>query len=237
MGTRFSWRERIILSVRVSYSNLKFNFIHDIAMVGTVIRSPLVIAVHPSVPATTVAEFIAYAKANPDKANMASAGNGTGSHLAGELFKMMTGVSMVHVPYRGDGLALADLVAGQVQVMFANMPTSIGYIRNGQLRALAVTTKERSPVLPNVPAVAEFVPGYEASGWFGLGAPKKTPPEVIMKLNSALNESLREAKIAARLADLGGVPFPLRPSEADKFVVADTAKWAEVVKFSGAKIN
>jgi tripartite-type tricarboxylate transporter receptor subunit TctC len=219
------------------YSNLKFDFSRDISMVGTIMRYPLVVTINPAVPATTVNEFIAYAKANPGKINMASVGNGTGTHLAGELFKMMTGVSMLHVPYKGGAPALADLIAGQVQVLFANMPSAIGYIRNGQLRALAVTTKERSPALPNVPAVAEFVPNYDASGWFGIGAPKATPPQVIAVLNKALNEALGDTKIAAQLADFGGVPFPLSPNEADMFVAADTEKWAKVVQFSGAKID
>jgi tripartite-type tricarboxylate transporter receptor subunit TctC len=218
------------------YSDLKFNFIRDITMVGTVMRSPLVIAVHPSVPATNINEFIAYARANPDKVNMASTGIGTSSHLAGELFKMMTGASMVHIPYRGANPALTDLVGGQVQVMFANVASSIAYIRDERLRALAVTTKERSPTLPNIPAVTEFVSGYEATAWFGLGAPKATPPDVIARLNDALNVTLADPKIAARLADLGGVPFPQTPAQSDAFVMADTDKWAKVVKFAGVKI-
>jgi tripartite-type tricarboxylate transporter receptor subunit TctC len=219
------------------YSKLKFNFIHDIAMVGTAVRSPLVVVIHPSVPVTTIDELIAYVKANPGKISMASSGNGGSSHLAGELFKMMAGVPMVHVPYRGSGPALADLVAGHIQVMFDSMPSSIGYIRNGQLRALAVTTKERSPALPNVPALAEFVSGYDASGWVGIGTPKSTPPKIITRLNKELNDTLRDPKIAMRLADLGGVPFPLTPKESDKFVVTDTEKWAKVVKFSDVKID
>jgi tripartite-type tricarboxylate transporter receptor subunit TctC len=219
------------------YSDLKFNFIQDIAMVGTVMSSPLVIAVNPTVPATTISEFIAYAKANPNKIDMASAGNGTTTHLAGELFKMVTGVSMLHIPYRGTGPALADLIAGQVQIMFINIAATIGYIRNGQLRALAVTTKERSSALPNIPAAAEFISDYDASAWYGLGTPKATPPQVIAVLNKALNETLRDPKIATRLADLGGVPFQLTPKESDKFVVADTEKWAKVVKFSDVKID
>jgi tripartite-type tricarboxylate transporter receptor subunit TctC len=219
------------------YSNLKFNFIRDIAMVGTIMRYPLVVAINPAIPATSIDEFITYAKANPGKINMASVGNGTTTHLAGELFKMMTGVSMLHVPYKGGAPALADLIAGQVQILFANMPSAIGYIRSGQLRALAVTTKERSPALPNVPAIAEFVSDYDASGWFGIGAPKATPPQVIARLNKDLKETLGNANLAANLADFGGVPFPLSPSEADAFVVADTEKWAKVVNFSGAKIE
>jgi tripartite-type tricarboxylate transporter receptor subunit TctC len=219
------------------YSNLRFNFMRDISMVGTVMRYPLAAVVHPTFPAATVSEFISYAKANPGKVNMASPGNGTSSHLAGELFKMTTGASMLHIPYKGNAPALADLVAGQVQVMFANMPSAIGFIRNGQLRALAVTTKERSPALPNVPAVAEFVPNYDASGWFGIGAPKATPSEVITRLNQEIRKTLGDLQTTARLADLGGVPFPLSPSEADMFVAADTEKWAKVVKFSDVKID
>jgi tripartite-type tricarboxylate transporter receptor subunit TctC len=219
------------------YSKLNFNFIRDVAMVGTIMRYPLVVAIHPAVPVTTIDELITYAKANPGKISMASVGNGTSTHLAGELFKLMTGISMVHIPYRGSAPALADLVAGQVQIMFASIQSSIGFIRNGQLRALAMTTKERSPVLPNVPAVAEFISGYDASGWFGIGAPKATPSEVIAVLNKTLNETLGGTQIAGHLADFGGIPFPLSPSEADAFVVTDTEKWAKVVKFSDVKID
>lgn len=219
------------------YSNLKFNFIRDIAMVGTVMSGPLVMAVNPAVPAKSVAEFIAYAKASPSKVNMASSGNGTSTHLSGELFKMMAGVSMTHVPYRGEAPALVDLVSGQVQVMFVNLPSSIGYIRSGQLRALAVTTKERSPALPDVPAVADVVPGYESSAWYGVGAPKATPAAVIARLNKEIKASLADSKLAARFADLGGTPMPLGPAESDAFVAADTEKWAKVVKFSGAKVD
>jgi tripartite-type tricarboxylate transporter receptor subunit TctC len=219
------------------YANLKFNFLRDIAMVASVMRGPLVMAVNPAVPARTVAEFIAYAKANPGKVNMASSGNGTSVHLAGELFKMMAGVDMLHVPYRGEAPALADLVSGQVQVMFANLPSSIGHIRDGRLRALAVTTATRSPALPETPPVAETVPGYEVTSWFGIGAPKATPAAVIARLNKDSNDTLADPAFAARLADLGGVPTPLTPAAFDAFVAADTEKWAKVVRFAGVKVD
>jgi tripartite-type tricarboxylate transporter receptor subunit TctC len=193
------------------YDQLNFNFIRDIAPVAGVIRGPYVIVVNPSVPAKSVPEFIAYAKANPRKLNMASAGTGTGSHIAGELFKMMAGVDMVHVPYRGGGPALNDLLGGQVQVYFPTTVTSIGYIRAGRLRALTVAAATRSDALPDVPAVGEFVPGYEASGWYGIGAPRNTPVEVIEKLNNEINSGLADPKIKARLADLGGTPLAARP--------------------------
>jgi len=218
------------------YRNLPFDFIRDIAMVAGILRGPLVMVINPSLPAKDVTEFIAYAKANPGKINMASAGNGTVTHLAGELFMMMAGVAMVHVPYQG-ALALPDLVAGRVQVMFAAAPAVIGFIRDGRLRALAVTTAARWPALPEIPPVADAVPGYEVSTWFGLGAPKATPPAVIAKLNTETNASLADRALVARMAELGGVPMVLSPSELDAFVVADTDKWAKVVKFSGAKVD
>ena len=196
---------------------------------------PNVMVVNPSVPAKTVPEFIAYAKANPGKINMASAGNGTAPHVAGELFKMMTGVDMVHVPYRGAAPALTDLLGGQVQVMFAAMPASIEYIRAGKLRALAVTTATRSEALPDIPTVGEFVPGYEASAWFGIGAPKNTPAEIIDKLNKEINAGLADPKIKARLADLGGTVLAGSPADFGKLIADETEKWAKVVKFSGAK--
>ena len=186
------------------YDKLNYNFIRDIAPVAGIIRQPFVMAVHPSVPAKTVPEFIAYAKANPGRINMASAGTGAGSHVTGELFKMMAGVDMVHVPYRGAGPALTDLIAGQVQVYFATTVASIEYIRAGRLRALAVTTATRSDALPGIPTVDEFVPGYEASSWYGVGAPKATPAEIVEKLNKEINAGLADPKIKARLADLGG---------------------------------
>ncbi|HTS39111.1 MAG TPA: tripartite tricarboxylate transporter substrate binding protein [Xanthobacteraceae bacterium] len=219
------------------YEKLNFNFIRDVAPVAGVVRGPLVMAINPSVPAKTVPEFIAYAKANPGKINMVSSGNGTGPHLAGEMFKMMTGVQMVHVPYRGEAPALTDLVGGQAQVMFANLPSSIEHIRGGRLRALAVTTATRSPALPDVPVVADFVKGYEASTWLGVGAPKATPSEVIAKLNREINLCLKEPKLVARLAELGTAPMPLSPQAFAAFIAADTDKWAKAVKFSGAKVD
>ena len=217
------------------YDKLNYNFIRDIAPVAGIIRQPFVMAVHPSVPAKTVPEFIAYAKANPGRINMASAGTGAGSHVTGELFKMMAGVDMVHVPYRGAGPALTDLIAGQVQVYFATTVASIEYIRAGRLRALAVTTATRSDALPDIPTVAEFLPGYEASFWYGVGVPKNTPAEIVDKLNEAINAGLAKPTIKARLADLGGVPMPMSPAEFGKFIADETEKWAKVVKFSGAK--
>ena len=215
------------------YDKLNFNFIRDIAPVAGIIRVPNVMVVNPSVPAKTVPEFIAYAKANPGKLNMASAGIGTAPHVAGELFKMMAGVDMVHVPYRGDGPALTDLIGGQVQVMFAAMPSSIEYIRAGKLRALAVTTATRSEALPDIPTVGDFVPGYEASGWYGIGAPKNTPAEIIDKLNKEINAGLADPKIKARLADLGGTVLPGSPADFGKLIADETEKWAKVIKFAG----
>jgi tripartite-type tricarboxylate transporter receptor subunit TctC len=218
------------------YSNLPFDFIRDIAMVAGLMHGPLVMAVNPSLQAKDLTEFIAYAKANPGKINMASGGNGTSSHLAGELFMMMAGVAMVHVPYQG-ALALPDLVAGRVQVMFDDVPSAIGFIRDGRLRALAVTTAARWPALPEVPPVADAVPGYEVSGWRGLGAPKATPAAIITKLNNETNASLADRALVARMAELGAAPMVFSPSELDAFVAAETDKWAKVVKFSGAKID
>jgi tripartite-type tricarboxylate transporter receptor subunit TctC len=217
------------------YDKLNYNFIRDIAAVAGIVRVPSVMVVHPSVPATTVPEFIAYAKSKPGKTTMASAGKGAPSHLAGELFKIMAGVDMVHVPYRGGGPAVTDLIAGQVQVMFATTVESIGYIRAGRLRALAVTTATRSEELPNIPTVAEFVPGYEASGWFGIGAPKNTPVEIIQTLNREINAGLADPKMKARLADLGGTLLPGSPADFGKFIADETEKWGKVVKFAGIK--
>jgi tripartite-type tricarboxylate transporter receptor subunit TctC len=219
------------------YDKLNFNFIRDIAPVAAIIRQPLVMAVHPSVPAKTVPEFIAQAKANPGKINMASGGNGTTPHVAGELFKMMTGVNLVHVPYRGAGPALTDLIAGQVQVYFAQMIASIEYIRAGKLRPLAVTIVTRSDALPDIPTVSEFVPGDEASSWFGVGAPKKTPPEIVDKLNKEINTALADPKIKARLADLGGAVLPGTPADFGKLIADETEKWGKVVKFTGIKAD
>jgi tripartite-type tricarboxylate transporter receptor subunit TctC len=217
------------------YDKLNFNFISDIAPVAGVFRGPYVMMVHPSVPARSVPEFIAYAKATPRKVNMASAGIGTATHLGGELFKMMAGIDMVHVPYRGGGPALTDLIAGQVQVCFASTVASIEYIRAGKLRALAVTTATRSEALPNIPTVAEFVPGYEVNTWYGVGAPKATPAEIVEKLNKEINAGLAEPKMKARLADLGGEVLALSPAEFGKLIAEETEKWGKVIKFAGIK--
>jgi tripartite-type tricarboxylate transporter receptor subunit TctC len=217
------------------YDKLNFNFIRDIAPVASLIRLPNIMEVNPSVPAKTVPEFIAYAKANPGTPDMASSGIGGVSHVAGELFKMMTGVDMVHVPYRGAALALPDLMSGRVQVMFDNAASSIEYIRAGRLRALAVTTATRSEVLPDLPTVGEFVPGYEASTFTGIGAPKNTPAEIIDKLNREINVALADPKMKARLADLGGTVLPGSPAEFAKLIADETEKWGKVVKFAGIK--
>ena len=217
------------------YEKLNFNFIRDIVPVAGIARVPEVMVVNPSLPATTVRELIAYTKANPNKLTMASGGIGTLSHVEGELFKMMTGVNLVHVPYRGLGPALTDLLGGQVQVMFASISASIEYVRAGKLRALAVTTATRSDELPDVPTVAEFVPGYEASGWFGMGAPKSTSSEVVAQLNKQINEGLADPNMKARLLDLGGRPMPMTPAELGKFIADEIEKWAKVIKFAGVK--
>jgi tripartite-type tricarboxylate transporter receptor subunit TctC len=217
------------------YERLNFNFIRDIAPIASVYRVPLVMEVHPSVPAKTVSEFISFAKANPGKINMASAGIGTAHHVAGELFKMMAGVDMVHVPYRGEGPALGDLIGGQVQVMFGVMASSLPHIRAGTVRALAVTTAARSEALRDVPTLAEFVPGYEASSLFGIGAPKNPPAEIVDKLNREINAALADSKMRARLADLGGIMVAGSPADFGKLIAEETEKWAKVVKFSGAK--
>ena len=217
------------------YEKLNFNFISDIAPVAGIIRFPNVMVVNPLVPAKTVPEFIAYAKANPGRLNMASSGNGSTIHVSGELFKMMTGVNMVHVPYRGGAPALTDMISGQVQVMFDNVPTSIEFIRAGKLRALAVTTATRSEVLPDLPTVADFVPGCEASAWYGVGVPKGTPDDIIDKLNKEINAILAEPKAKARLADLGASLLAGSSADFGKLVADETEKWGKVVKFSGAK--
>jgi tripartite-type tricarboxylate transporter receptor subunit TctC len=193
------------------------------------------LVVHPSFPANTVPEFIAYAKSNSGKINMASPGNGTSPHLAGELFKMMTGVKMLHVPYRGGAPAVTDLLAGHVQAMFSSMPTSIEYVRAGSLRALAVTTEARSEVLPDIPTVGDFVPGYEASGWSGIGVPKNTPAEIVEKLNKEINAGLADPMFKARLADLGGTALTGTPADFGKLIADETEKWAKVIKFAGIK--
>ena len=217
------------------YDKLSFNFISDIAPVAAISREPNVIVVNPSLPTRTVPELIAYAKANPGRINMASAGNGTTSHLAGELFKMMTGVNMVHVPYRGGGPALTDLLAGQVQVFFPPMVVPVGQIRAGKLRALAVTTATRSEALPDVTTVGEFVPGYEASVWFGLGVPKGTPAEVINRLNQETNAALTDIKIKVRMAESGGTVLPGSPADFGKLIAEETDKWSKVVREANIK--
>jgi tripartite-type tricarboxylate transporter receptor subunit TctC len=217
------------------YKNLNFNFLRDIAPVASIMRVPLVMEVNPSVPVKTVPEFIAYAKANPGKVNYASAGIGTPQHVSAEMFKMMTGVEMVHVPYRGAAPALTDLIGGQVQVMIDTTPASMQHIRSGRLRPLAVTTATRADALPDLPTVGDFVPGYEATSWFGIGAPKDTPPEIITTLNKEINAAIADPKIKARLIDLGGTVLPGSPADFGKLIAAETEKWAKVVKFSGAK--
>jgi tripartite-type tricarboxylate transporter receptor subunit TctC len=216
------------------YKNLSFDFLRDMAPVAGFIRVPNVMEVNPNVPAHTVAEFIDYAKANPGKVNMASAGIGTSTHLSGELFMMMTGVNLVHVPYRGAGPALVDMMGGQVQVFFDNMPSSIGYIRAGKLRALAVTTAERSKQLPDVPTVAETVPGYEASAFFGMAVPAGTPRDIVERLNRAVNDALADPDMQAKLAQLGGTLIPGTPEDFGKLLAEETDKWAKVVKATGA---
>jgi tripartite-type tricarboxylate transporter receptor subunit TctC len=217
------------------YGKLNFDFIKDIAPVGGITQVSNVVLVHPSVPARTIPELIAYARANPGRVNMASGGNGTSAHVAGELFKLMTGVDLVHVPYRGAGAALPDLLGGQVQVMFGTMPSSIEYIRAGHVRALAVTTEARSDVLPDLPTVADSVPGYEASSWYGIGAPRSTPPEIIDRLNKAINAGLADPKIKARLADLGGTTLALSPADFGKLIASETEKWGKVVRAANIK--
>jgi tripartite-type tricarboxylate transporter receptor subunit TctC len=217
------------------YDKLNFNFIRDIAPVAGIVRVSNVMEVHPAIPAKTVPEFISYARANPSKLSMGSAGIGTAPHLAGELFKMLTGLDLVHVPYRGEGPALADLIGGQVQVMFGVMPSSIPHIRAGELRALAVTTAMRSEALPDVPPLGDFVPGYEASAAFGLGAPKNTPAEIINKLNKEINAAFADTKMRGRFADFGGTALPGSPADFGKLMADETEKWGKVVKFSGAK--
>jgi tripartite-type tricarboxylate transporter receptor subunit TctC len=217
------------------YKNLGFDFIRDIAPVASFMRVPLVLEVNPALPATTVAEFIAYAKANPGKINMASSGNGTAGHVAGELFKMMTGTNMVHVPYRGETPALTDLIGGQVQATFNPMPASIGYIKAKVLRALAVTTTARSDILPEIPSLGDFVPGYEASVWYGVGAPRNTPVAIIDRLNAEINAALADAKVRSSLIALGGMVLAGSPADFGQLIADETAKWAKVVKFAGVQ--
>jgi len=219
------------------YRHLPFNFMKDVAPVAGFMRVPNVMEVNPSVPANTVAEFIAYAKANPGKINWASSGNGTSVHLSGELFKIMTGVELTHVPYRGSAPALTDMISGTVQVMFDNMPSSLPHIQAGKLRALGVTTAQRSEALPNVPTVAETVPGYEASAFFGMGVPHSTPAEVIDKLNKEINAGLADPRIKARLAELGGIIISGSPQDFGKVVAEETEKWAKVIKTGGVALE
>jgi len=217
------------------YDKLNFNFIRDIAPVAGILRAPNVMDLHPSVPAATVPEFLGYAKANPGKIKMASGGIGAPSHVIGELFKMMTGVDIVHVPYRGSAPAVADLIGGKVQVLFDNVPSSIEHIRAGKLRALAVTTSYRAAALPDIPTMGEFVPGYEASTWFGIGAPKNTPAEIVDKLNKEINAGLADPKLKGRLADLGATVLAGSPAEFGKLIADETEKWTKVVRFAGIK--
>jgi tripartite-type tricarboxylate transporter receptor subunit TctC len=217
------------------FEKLNYNFIRDITPVASIVRVPHVMQVNPSVPVTTVPEFIAYAKASPGKLSMGSGGNGSPAHVIGELFKMMTGVNLVHVPYRGGGPALIDLIGGQIQVAFIDMAASIEYIRAGKLRALAVTTAMRSEALPDIPTVGDLVPGFEASQWVGLSAPKNTPSDIIDKLNQEINAGLADPRLKARFADLGGNVLPSSPAEFGKLIADDTEKWGKVIKFSGAK--
>ncbi len=219
------------------YPKLNFDFLADWTPIAGIIRVPNVMEVNPAVPAKTVAEFIAYAKANPGKVNMASSGSGTSVHLSGELFKSMTGVDMTHIPYKGAAPALTDLIAGQVQVLFDNLPSSIAHIKSGELRALGVTTLKPSAALPGVPPIADTVPGYEASAWFGMGGPKGMPSEIVDRLNQTINAAIADPTTKARLADLGGDPIPGTPAEFGALQAAETAKWSKVVKDSGAHVD
>ena len=219
------------------YKKLSFNFIRDIAPVAGLVRTPNVMVVTNSLPVKTVAEFIAYCKANPSKVNMASSSSGTSTHLSGELFKSMTGCNMVHIPYKGAGPVLTDLIGGQVQVFFDNLPSSAGHIKGGSIRALAVTSAAREPSFPDLPTVAATVPGYEATAWFGVGMPKGTPREAIDKMNAAVNKALADPKMRERLAQLGGAPIPGTPEDFGKVIAAETEKWAKVVASSGATVD
>ena len=217
------------------YGNLNYDFLRDIAPVAGISREPLGMEVHPSFPARSVPEFIAYAEANPGKISYASAGSGTSLHMAGELFKMMAGIDMVHVPYRSSAAALTDLLGGQVQMLFSPLPSSIEYVRTGRLRALATTGAARSGALPDIPIVGDFLPGYEASAWYGIGAPAKTPADIVAKLNREINAALADPALEARLADLAGTALPASRAEFSALIAEETRKWAQVVKLSGAK--
>jgi tripartite-type tricarboxylate transporter receptor subunit TctC len=219
------------------YERLNFDFIRDIAPVAGLLRGPLVMELNPSVPAKTIPEFVAYAKANPGKINVASAGNGTPGHMASELFQLMTGLDLVDVPYRGGAPALTDLLAGQVQVIFDNLPTSLGYIRARKVRPLAVTTAARSDALPEVPTVSEFVPGYEVSSWFGIGLPRNTPTEIVDKLNMEINAGLADSTIKVRITKMSSVPLPLTRAEFGKLIVEETEKWGKVIRAAKIKLT
>ena len=217
------------------YQKLSFKFLRDIAPVASISRDPLFMLVNPSFPVRTVPEFVAHAKSNPTGVSMASPGAGTTPHIAGELFKMMAGIEMVHVPYRSGAPALTDVISGQVHVYFGALPVSIAHVRAGRLRPLAITSASRSEVLPDVPAVHDFMPGFEASGWFGIGAPKGTPSEIVEKLNKEINAGIAEPRMKARFAELGSLAFVGSPSDFGKFITAETEKWAKVVRFAGIK--
>jgi tripartite-type tricarboxylate transporter receptor subunit TctC len=217
------------------YDKLNYNFMRDIAPIGGIVRVPNAMVVHPSVPAKTIPEFIAYAKASPGEINMASGGNGTSEHMSGELFKMMAGINLVHVPYRSGGLAVTDLLGGQVQVFFSNMLTSIEHIRSGKLRALAVTTATRSEALPDIPTVGEFIPNYEASNWWGVAAPGNTPAEIIDKLNREINAALADPKMRERFAELGGTALPGSPADFGRLIADETEKWGKVIRAANIK--
>jgi tripartite-type tricarboxylate transporter receptor subunit TctC len=219
------------------YDRLNFNFLRDIAPVAPIVRFPNIMVANPSIPSKTLPEFIAYAKTNPGKINMASPGSGSTPHVAGELFKVMTGTNLVHVPYRSVAAVMTDLLSGQVQLYFGTTASSLEYVRAGKLRALAVTIERRLDALPDIPAVAEFVPGYEASAWFGVGAPRNTPVEIIDKLNKEINAGVADPKMKARLTDLGGIALRGSPSDFGKLIVEETEKWGKVVKLSGAKLD
>ncbi len=219
------------------YKNLPFNFIRDITPVAGLVRTPNVMGITANLPVKTVAEFIAYCKANPTKVNMASSGSGTSTHLSGELFKAMTGCNMLHVPYKGAGPALIDLIGGQVQVFFDNLPSSAVHIKSGAIRALAVTSAAREPSMPGLPTVGDTVPGYEATAWFGIGMPKGAPREAIDRVNAEINRALADPKMRARLAELGGVPIAGSPEDFGKVIAAETEKWAKVVTTSGATVD